>query len=313
MNQKDILVPLDGSRVSRGALPYAEAVAKAINVPVRLLAVVEKEPDELLSKINGSEYLKLVRQEATDFLARTAAEVREAGLDVSTKIVAGRPVEAILAEAEACDASMIVMATHGKGGFERWLVGSVTDEVMRTNSRPTLLVTPSEIPAPKRTVYLNTLMVPLDGSTLAEAALPIATELAAGSGAKLQLVQALPPLEDSLPFGYTPESADDWEARTSIAQDYLKTVKRRLPATLPVETIVLRHAGTDLLVDYAQNAGIDLVVMATHGRGGLRRLVLGSVADRFVRCGVPTLLVRPQNTDRGLVSANATDGAGWQK
>jgi len=303
--EKSILVPLDGSSISEGALPYAEAVARSTSASLRLLTALEDEPDELLARLNGADYLARVRAAESDYLDRTAETLRQRVVSVSTVLAPGNAVDAILQEATKCEDVMIVMATHGRSGVERWLIGSVADKVMRMTDRPILLVLPSEIAQRRERIELACLMVPLDGSPLAEAALPIAADLATKANAHVQLVQSLPALATTMPYGYAPEIGEDWEERTKFAQTYLAEVRQRLPAALEVETIVLRGGTTETLVDYARNREVDLVVMSTHGRGGFRRLVLGSVADRFVRSGVPTLLVRPNAVEAAAKSQPA--------
>jgi nucleotide-binding universal stress UspA family protein len=148
--------------------------------------------------------------------------------------------------------------------------------------------------APTRPVALRRLLVPLDGSALAEAALPLATELSAATGAQLLLLRVEPWLTvGSAPYGAVPEFTKMEDDAAAAAADYLAGVRDRLPASLTAETVVLRGRPATSLVDFALYEQVDLVVMTTQGHGGLRRLVLGSVADHIVRAGVPAVLVRP--------------------
>jgi nucleotide-binding universal stress UspA family protein len=152
-------------------------------------------------------------------------------------------------------------------------------------------------------------MVPLDGSDLAEAALPLARELAMAVGARVMLVRVEPFI--GLRTGaYAVPAADVAymeAAAATAAEAYLQEVRGQLSEEVRTDTLLVRGAPAPELVAFAQREHADLVVMATHGRGGLRRLVLGSTADRMVRSGVPTLLVRPSGAVAAGVAATTTD------
>jgi nucleotide-binding universal stress UspA family protein len=142
---------------------------------------------------------------------------------------------------------------------------------------------------------LKRLVVPLDGSPLAEEALPLAVELGAATRARLTLVRVEPWVtEGSAPYGSVPEFTRREDDAATAAQEYLTRVARRLGPVPANDTVVLRGRPAEELVDFSVHERFDLVIMTTHGRGGLRRLVLGSVADRLVRAGVPALLARPK-------------------
>lgn len=294
-----ILVPLDGSHLAERVLPYADAVARATGASLTLMTAVENHQDGVGARLPAlRERLEHgARHHAAQHLERAAALLRTWGRTVSTLITSGRPAEEILDAAERLDAALIAMATHGRSGLQRWLVGSVADKVMRLSLRPTLLVRPTEDQDPFQPLIFTRLMVPLDGSPLAEQALTPAVEIARGTGAQLRLVRVEPWVATTL--AATGEAValvnvDELEeAAAREAEHYLADVRSRLPTELPVTTAVLRGFPALQLIEYAEREHIDLTVMSTHGRGGLQRLVLGSTADRLVRAGLPCLLVRP--------------------
>jgi nucleotide-binding universal stress UspA family protein len=234
-------------------------------------------------------------------LGDAASQLRSQSVAVTTSLFRGEPATAILDAANDGSVAMVVMGTHGRGGVDRWGVGSVADHVMRRNPKPTLLVrlpyTPASGPAPVRPVLLQRLLVPLDGSPVAESALPLAVELATATGAQLVLLRVEPwRTVGSAPYGTVAEFTSIEDKAAAEATSYLEGVRARLPAGLAVQTVVLRGRPSTSLVDFALYEHVDLIVMTTHGRGGVRRLVLGSVADHVVRAGVPAVLVRPQTT-----------------
>lgn len=300
-----VLVPLDFSALGESSIPYARVIGGATGAPLKLLTVVESEATGLFGVPDAAAagLQRQRRQVLEQYLAVTAERLRGQGLVVTSVLAEGDPVVEIVAEAGRDEGSVIVMATHGRGGMGRWLLGSVADKVMRLATCPTLLVRPPEAVAGAEIEVgscanapvppIRRLMAPLDGSVLAEEALAPAAALALALGAVLTLVQVAPWVAATItPYGYVPDLAG-WEAEAaSAAEVYLEDVQRRLPRGVRAERIVLRGAPAEVLVDLALHDQVDLVVMTTHGRGGLRRLTLGSVADRMVRGGAPTLLVR---------------------
>ena len=293
--RRTILVPQDGSMASRAALPYAVVLARTLQCSVRLLAAIGSGGDALRREVNGPDYLGVVRTAMATALQEAATELTAAGVSAESVIADGGPAESILKYAEERDVALVVMATHGAGGVARMLVGSVADKVMRLSRRPILLIEPPRSPGVQRQIALRKILVPLDGSSLAEAALPLATELATATGASLMLARAvaLPLYALSTSYSPMPELAA-WEDEMRVAAgEYLTGVRGTLPASLRIETLVLRGAAGMKLIDAVKREKVDLVVMSTRGRGGLGRLLLGSTADELVRKGVPTLLVRP--------------------
>jgi nucleotide-binding universal stress UspA family protein len=299
MANAPILVPLDGSSLAEGALAYAQAIARMVDAPLHLVEVIDFEPGRLIAVHDDADLKQKVREfvesEAQAYLDGITAGLTNRGLAVDVMLLTGEPVMEILAAAEKTNAFMIVMATHGRGGAQRWLVGSVADKVMRLGTRPTLLVRPpSSGAACKGEVTLRRLMVPLDGSPTAESALPVATRLAEAGGASLLLLRVEPWAATAVgPEGLTYDFGRLDESLAAGAEEYLSSVKAQVPRTIAVETRLLRGSPAALLADTALKEPIDLTIMTTHGRGGLGRLLLGSTADRMVRAGVPTLLVRP--------------------
>jgi nucleotide-binding universal stress UspA family protein len=296
MNRSEILVPLDGSPLADAALPYAETIAGATGASLRLLGVVERESAGLQNWPDAVRtYVETVRLDSlTQHLVTTAAAVSERGVPAESAVVIGDPADEILAAADTPGVTTVVMATRGRGGIQRLFIGSVADKVMRHAARPTLLISPSEAHGEKAAVSLRRIMVPLDGSPLAETALPRAIELAAATGALVTLVRVEPFVTaGSAPYGAVVDFARIEEEVGAAAGAYLEKVAGQFPASLQVETAVLRGFSAATLIEFATHEAVDLVVMTTHGRGGLRRLALGSTADRMVRSGVPVLLLRP--------------------
>jgi nucleotide-binding universal stress UspA family protein len=238
------------------------------------------------------------RTEAAGYLEAQAAALRGAvpGLEVRTEMLLGGAAAELLRLEAACKVQLVVMSTHGRGGLERLVRGSVAEQVLRRGTAPVLLVRPSDEPSGAAALSRGPIrvLVPLDGSDLALAAVPHAWRVAAPAG-EIALVAVIQPDGEG---GRRPQ-LDPGVARAvrrRAAQDHLDEVARRLrrrgvPA---LGTVLTAWDAAGAIIDHAAVKEAGLVVMSTHGRGGLGRLLYGSVADavaRTARC--PVLLVRP--------------------
>ncbi|MFW6192478.1 MAG: universal stress protein [Gemmatimonadota bacterium] len=302
-----ITVPLDGSTFGREALPAARAVARRSNGTLRLVHVHAMFPP-----IEGEQpsrpFLEMeeeAREADRERLGVLAAGLADEGFAVETELLEGPVVETLAADVNA-RADLVVMSTHGRGAFSRFWLGSVADGLIRSAETPVLLIRPDEDraeAAPEPSV--ESILVTLDGSRLSEQILGPAGEFARLFGARLRLLQVIPPVMapgfayPDLPVGLDAASVEDLKASAAAG---LKRVAGKLEAEgHEVEADVLvdpRPAAA--ILDACQETGPSLVAMATHGRGGLRRVVLGSVTDKVVRgADRPVLVYRPRPADTG--------------
>jgi nucleotide-binding universal stress UspA family protein len=210
-------------------------------------------------------------------------------------VLAGSPADAILQYAEEANVGMIVMASHGSSGQGPWLLGSIAAKVLRASMRPVLLIrVPAESTALQQKHILKRILVPLDGSAIGEAALPLAETLAKPLGAEVVLYLALEPIATWTGYGGTEGyvSQKFFEDRKASARAYLEGVRGRLnergvTTSIEVET----GPPADLIIDYAKLKAIDLIAMSTHGRSGIGRWVFGSVTDKVLHSGDTAVLV----------------------
>lgn len=347
--QRQIVVPLDGSRPAEKALPHAVALARATDSGLTLLQVVSiPQPENPLAwGVRVVSTVSALREEmlesAHEYLRDVTLRLGSEGMPVHVEVLEGDAAEAIIVYAEQHpEVVMIVMATRGRSGLTRWVLGSVAEKVLQASPVPLALIRPqvgsgsqAEVDAsafgrrglPSIPTY-RTILVPLDVSVLAEEALPQATVLAAATGATLLLVSVMP-LPDRIHLPIPPrvtrdEDANNAEAgtllppRQSVAKvlkdlyerekqaltHYLASVARRVEgagtAGIEVRTRVLEGDAAKEILRASGEGGADLIVMSTHGRGGLSRLWLGSVAMKVVReAALPVLLV-PEQVARQL-------------
>jgi nucleotide-binding universal stress UspA family protein len=278
-----ILVPLDGSETAEAALAY---VALLPSERVRLLAV-ESDRANLTAVCTTA-------RDCRTYLEAVAAPLREQGRDVDTLVAFGNPAEQILALAAAAD--LVVLGSHGHGGVKRFVLGSVADEVARHAPVPVMVVRGGAVLPPA--VQVTRIVVPLDGSDLAEQAVPVAAAVAADLGVPVHLMRVLDvdALRATVQAGIHAAAAylRSQEEIQRYAEEYLAEQVQQLrnrDLTATAEVLIGSPAVT--LLDAIRPD--DLVVMTTHGRGGVRRWLLGSVADKLVRAAAAPVLLVPAN------------------
>jgi nucleotide-binding universal stress UspA family protein len=292
-----LLITLDGSKVAEQVLPYARFLAKALKIPVELLGVVD--PETLVAFANPAQGRHLdtlvaeTMSRSAIYLETTARSFQ--GAQVKSSVATGKPEDEVIEKAAADKNTLIVMATHGRSGIQRWLLGSVADKVLHGATNHLLLVRASEQGKTDGEAILKTVIVPLDGSALAEQALPYIVDLAQKMQLQVVLVRAyaLSPAISAEDYGYY--SAELLDHLESEARDYLQgkvnEIKQR--GITNVTSVVNTGYGGEEIITLARNTPDNLIAMCTHGRSGMKRFVLGSVTERVVRhSGDPVLIVR---------------------
>jgi nucleotide-binding universal stress UspA family protein len=297
-----LLVALDGSQLSEGILPYARSFAKTLAIPVELLHVVD--PDHFMYSVfahHGRYYdiMTAEKKRSIDYLRKIATSFSDsASVDCSVKT--GNPAEVIVDRAASHAGILIAMTAHGRSGTKRWLLGGIAEKVLRAATNPLLLARSTEETKIRDRVVLKTLLVPLDGSGLAETVLPHVAELAKKMNLEVVLVRVLMP-GVVYPTG---DYAPDWEPLNEEirkeANGYLqqKTQQLQREGLETVSSILLEGNAAETIIDLARERGPSLIAMCSYGRTGGGRGVLGIVTDRIVRhSGDPVLIFRAPALD----------------
>ena len=223
------------------------------------------------------------------------------GLSVSFETPTGAPGPLIAEAAEKDPGTLIAMGGHGRSGVSRWWLGSVADRVLHLTSKPFMVVRSHQQDDLVHQEGFRRIVVPLDGSSIAEQVLPHVVYLATGLDLVVDLVRVTPSKDEfhlHLPHipGLSNLSYEDYLSHTNPeATEYLGQIKKNLrqQGVNSVEEHLLQGDPAASIIDIATATGDRLVAMTTHGRSGLGRWVLGSIADRVVRnSGDPVLLVR---------------------
>jgi nucleotide-binding universal stress UspA family protein len=294
-----VLVPLDGSNTAEKVLPYARSLSGTLKLPVELLAVIDLSEMAAHVAAGKARYLDSMIEAAVrsseGYLQRIARTFT--GADVKCTIEKGRPHEIIVERAAADKGTLVSMATHGRSGVNRWLLGSVSEKVLRTTTSPLLLVRAGDDLKPDRQEILKSVIVPLDGSELAESVIPTVAQLAKDLKLEVILFRAY-----SIPYNaYANEGyyAMNLEEIATILKDetadYLanKTAELKRLGVPEVSYIAKEGFAADEIISLGRNTSKNLIAMCTHGRSGLKRWALGSVTETVVRhAGDPVLVLR---------------------
>lgn len=290
---KKILVPLDGSEAAEAILPFALEVAKKSGAAVLLVTVVQQVGvwDATLS-------LQVMDKEEQAAVGYLGDQVKTLGGNVTCRVLHGDAAEAVLSAAESEKADLIAISTHGRSGLRRFLFGSVATKLLEASAVPVLFLRPKQgedkgAAGP----VIKKILVPLDGSAVAMSILPTVEEFAKTVGATLVLFHAVQPLTAYPGFeaAAMPSMGSVMDDLQAQARQILgRAAKEAESRGVQAEMIVCLDDATSGILRVGDEQKCDLIAIGTHGRGGLGRLVLGSVADSVVRrsADIPCLVIR---------------------
>ena len=319
-----VLVPLDGSEVAAGILAYVSQLAQGLKSHVVLMTAVDPQsleiPRALLrgkrqsgglewwASSPGShkaaptpgarvpyvtEEFKRTEQEARGRLAGALQRLSEEGLSVESVVGFGPPAEEIVRIAEAHGCDCIAMSTRGRDVMGRGILGSVADKVVHSSQLPVLTITPEKAEQyESEGKIISRIIAPSDGSPLAESALPYVEHLARELSLEVVLTRAV---DLSRGDAYL---SDFWNLGSEVEADAAEYLKRAADRTrqkgLDVQWRLLRGRPAREIVNLARDIPQCMIALSTHGRSGLTRWVLGSVAEAVVRAsGHPVLIIPP--------------------
>jgi nucleotide-binding universal stress UspA family protein len=297
---RSILLPLDGSSFAEEALPLASHLASVGGAHLTLAHVIRPAPDvDFKLPDEDLAWRTRVRAAASEALGEQTMKLKRAGIDTTAEVREGPVVEALMGVADEVKADLIVLTTHGSGGFRRWWLGSVADAVLRQGKAPVLLVRPwddTETRLSERPRF-GTVLVPLDGSPASETVLKHAQWFRDHLGAHLVLARVVPsPLEVGSLYGVPTVrlERDSHRRHREEAEAYLREVADSLGEGSQETRVVEASSAAEGVLEAARIHGADLIALATHSRAALGRMILGSVADKVLRgAAVPVLAVHP--------------------
>ena len=311
---KKILVPLDGSVEAETVLPFVRDIAVRFNSEVDILSVglgsKTRRVNQLLEDYvhHAVEHLQEnaitcravllysdAQKETLDF-AEVVTQQRQ--LKAKGKVTYGGPAESILLYTQQNRVNLIIMATHGHSGLRRWWLGSVFEKVVSQCTVPVLVIHSKhvkEIDRDRRATFKR-ILTPLDGSETGESSLHDAEALALKTGASMVLLHVIPKPHAVEARLLGPEFANFVKTMHDAGEKYLNRVSNRLSEKgIAVTTRIVSGDPAQQIINVAAHEKADLIAMSTHGRSGIARFVMGSVADKILHASnLPMWLVRPR-------------------
>jgi len=294
-----ILVPLDGSKTAENVLPLARSFSRALQIPVELLGVIDIV--EMAYKV-ARDRVSIVTSLVNDATGRFTEYLEGIAQNFPTgtarcTIQTGSAAEAIINSAATDKQTLIALATHGRSGLDRWLLGSVAEKVLRGGSNPTLVVRARDDKNPSWAMAtLKRIVVPLDGSEMSEGILPYIKELAKQVDLEVTLIRLYGGLSAAGDGFYSPHQLDAMTARLrQEAVTYLesKTEEMKQQGLNKISFTAKEGLEPDEILAIARQTPDTMIAMCTHGRSGVQRWALGSVTETVVRhSDNPVLVVR---------------------
>jgi nucleotide-binding universal stress UspA family protein len=287
---RTILVALDGSPAAESVLPYAQTIARATRARLILLAAVHEGEGWR----EGSDDGPRGAQAYLDSIRERMAPTIEAPIEA--RVVDAPPAQAILDAAHETSVDLIAMTMHGRTGLKEWLLGGTATKVIHASRRPVLVVRPADGDSAQQAPVLETVLVPLDVSELSHSAVPLAEGLAKALDASVVVMHAVVPpalvYPGTEPVAMPQTVLDEIEAS---AHAFVRSAADELSAKgLRAKPLVLVGPAAEAILEAAEAESAGLIVMSTHGRSGVERLLLGSVAEAVVRrSNAPVTLVPP--------------------
>ncbi len=287
---KNILVPLDGSQLSQRALEPALTLSQQTGAELLLVRV--PVADTLSFVVSEAKQRELF-QEALVYLDALCKSNEQPQVRLRTQVLEGDVASAIVDTARTEQTDLIIMSTHGYSGLTRWVLGSVTEKVLRSAPCPVMAVRAARHP--------QRILITLDGSPLAEGAIGPGLSLAQSLQAEVTLLRCVPHIlaDGKLDEHERGLSRRMQEDLINEAKEYLRTqLDEAGRAGVTINPAVRIGSPADNILEYVETYGIDLVAMATHGRTGLKRWVYGSVTAKVLRSvSCSMLVIRPTDAE----------------
>ena len=296
---KKILVPLDGSAVAEQVLPYVRTLAGKLNIPVELMEVIDIAELTFHMSAEKERYFGAIIEDSVRRSGEYLKGVAQTfpSVSVSFAVEKGTAEEVIIAKAAADKETIITIATHGRSGINRWLMGSVAEKVLRGSANPLLLVRAKAEAKTEGEVTLKSIVVPLDGSEAAESVLPTVLEMAKKLNMEIVLFRAC-----NVPYTVFGGVRDHFAIVDELlgaikgeARDYLekKTEELKKQGANKVSYVLEQGIVPDQIISLGRKTPDNLIAMCTHGWSGVKRWALGSATETVVRhSGDPVLVVR---------------------
>ncbi|WP_137285610.1 universal stress protein [Halorussus salinisoli] len=283
---EDILLPFDGSDGAAEALHHAAEIAHWADATIHILFVADTTRDSVT--VVGTQVVDALVQEGEDIVEEAEKTLSTLEVNYDSDVVQGNPAPTIIEYAERYDHDLIVLPTHGREGVSRYLLGSVTEKVVRLSTVPVLTVRMQ--PDEQLIFPYENILIPTDGSAGATHAAEHGLSLAASLDATVHVLSVVDETSLGLDVRSTTSGRESEQAATDAVDDLVSEAETHGIAN------TVRHiehgAPIEIILDTIESNDIHAVVMGTTGRRGTDRILLGSIAEKTVRSApVPVITV----------------------
>ena len=279
---QNILVPLDGSELAEHVVPAALYLAESMQGSVTLLTVVAKKSGKDMSLM--AKAIQTGKYEADLYLRSVRKRFSPSRTVIETAVITGKPDKNIIQYAKEQGIDLIIMSTHGRSGITRWSFGRTAEKVLRRSPCPTVILRSDHAIHPDQ---FKRVLLPLDGSPLAERVLDAALAMVKSMGVELFLIHVVEK-GSFYGFGHDESHIDE---EMNAAQTYLDELRDRvIPADVVVHSHVAVGSAADVIVDYAAVQKIDLILVSSRGDSGFDSWMFGSVAEKVMK-GAPCAIL----------------------
>jgi nucleotide-binding universal stress UspA family protein len=291
-----LVVPFDGSLAAEITLPYVVELANASNAHIHLVKVSESTSASF--EFKSIAYLEKIAN-------RLEGQFSNLPSGITLQALTGNPASEILKYADSADVDLVVISSRGANDDPRWSLGSVADKILRATEKPVLLIKKPVVSGGRRRKKLiKRILLPLDGSSAGESAMPLATEMAFSLKARTMLLRvvAQPMLRhgladdffDEMPIELIEQAGKIEETRKRAVKKYLHSVELKIKERkISSSSIVVVGQPAEQILDFADANNIDLIALSSHGRSGRSRWAFGCIADKLLHAGdKPVLLVK---------------------
>jgi len=301
-----ILVTLDGSPLAETILPYVVKLATALELPVSLLHAIDPDSIGGLTSPDRGRYADQVEEDlkkrSASYLSEIAASFPES-IAGECHVHVGKAADVIAEYAAREEKALVAMATHGYSGVKRMWLGSVAGKILHVCANPMMLIRASEEPKTADETTVSSIIVPLDGSVLAETVLPHVIHVSKALRVRVTLFRVY----SLMPTMYSAAGYPSLEIEATAKDRIKEQIERYLGEKVEelqshglqdVDSVAVQGDAATEITDMAEKTKHSMVAMSTHGKSGVARWVLGSVTDKVVRqSGDAVLIVRsPSNT-----------------
>ncbi len=272
---QNVLCPVDFFSASRRALEYSIGVAKNYKATLHILHVVSPVmPTSYEFSLNIAELLRTFEEQSVERVEQMRTDAMTSGIEVQTTVQLGDIDDELKAAIEKSQADIVIMGTHGRRGFERWFLGSVTERLLRHCPNPVLtlsdLESPISVPPDVKKILVTT-----DFSEGTTTAMAWAFALAQEAPAEVTLLHVVQ---------QPPERAEPAEGVAEVLEEHLNSmVPDDVRNWCDVRAVVEIGTPYQHVLSMAEETGIDLIVMNIHGKGMMDRALMGATAERVLR------------------------------